>query len=63
MVIAGSPSMVAGRSVTLERQIRSPDKDTIETLVKGEFAELSSTHLKLTKKGYSVCDEINATYF
>lgn len=38
-------------------------KDTIEILNKGGFAELTDTQLKLTKKGYSVCDEINATYF
>jgi oxygen-independent coproporphyrinogen-3 oxidase len=38
-------------------------KDRVETLTKGGFAEVNETHVKLTKKGYSVCDEINATYF
>jgi oxygen-independent coproporphyrinogen-3 oxidase len=38
-------------------------KDTIEILTTGGFAELNNSHLKLTSKGYSLCDEIAATYF
>jgi len=38
-------------------------KDAIEVLLKSDFATLNNSNLKMTRKGYALCDEIVATYF
>lgn len=38
-------------------------KDAIEILLKSGFAEQQNSHIKMTRKGYALCDEIVATYF
>ena len=46
-------------NIDFEKQYSAP----IDLLIKNGFAELSTGNFHLTRKGYSVCDEIAAKYF